>query len=337
MLLGNARPGDDWTVLLSERFERRGAYDVPSGAVDWDSLGPSYVPQGGRSCHPDAWDPEDALFVPMRDQRGLLLGIISVDEPVSGRRPTDDELDVLVSLVDHAALAARGGTRGGGVGAAPARARGAARRVVAHHRGAVELRDPAPGLHRASATPSTSATSARRSSTRRPAPSCRRRPPAGSSRSCSGVSPSPSRRSSRCSTRCSSGKAATSSPTSRRGRGSASERRGLPVAAQRPRAVGVEPALADRPAAGRPRRAARDHLGRQPVRPARAVGRPAAGAADLRQRRRRRARLGPPPRRAAVPRQPRPAHAPPQPARLRRRASRARSRGRSATAAPSAS
>jgi diguanylate cyclase (GGDEF)-like protein len=105
VLLGNARPGDDWTVLLSERFERRGAYDVPSGAVDWDSLGPSYVPQGGRSCHPDAWDPEDALFVPMRDQLGLLLGIISVDEPVSGRRPTDDEIDVLVSLVDHAALA----------------------------------------------------------------------------------------------------------------------------------------------------------------------------------------------------------------------------------------
>jgi diguanylate cyclase (GGDEF)-like protein len=104
-LLGNSRPGDDWTVLLSDRFERRGAYVVPSGSVDWDSLGPSYVPQGGRACHPDAWDPEDALFVPMRDQRGLLLGIISVDEPLSGRRATDDELEVLVSLADHAALA----------------------------------------------------------------------------------------------------------------------------------------------------------------------------------------------------------------------------------------
>ena len=105
VLLGNARPGDDWTVLLSERFERRGAYVVLSGTVDWDSLGPSYVPQGVRTNHPDAWDPEDALFVAMRDQQGELLGIISVDEPVSGRRPTDDELDVLVSLADHAALA----------------------------------------------------------------------------------------------------------------------------------------------------------------------------------------------------------------------------------------
>jgi diguanylate cyclase (GGDEF)-like protein len=104
-LLGDARPGEDWTVLLVDRFERRGAYVVPSGSVDWDSLGLSYVPKGGRSCHPEAWDPEDALFVPMRDQQGALLGIISADEPLNGRRPTDDDLDVLVSIADHAALA----------------------------------------------------------------------------------------------------------------------------------------------------------------------------------------------------------------------------------------
>jgi diguanylate cyclase (GGDEF)-like protein len=104
-LLGNARPGDDWSVLLSERFERHGAYVVPAGSVDWETLGPSYVPQGDPSTDPDAWDPEDALFVAMRDGQGNLLGIISVDEPVSGRRPSDDDLDVLVSLVDHAALA----------------------------------------------------------------------------------------------------------------------------------------------------------------------------------------------------------------------------------------
>jgi diguanylate cyclase (GGDEF)-like protein len=105
VLLGNARPLDDWTVLLAEQFECRGAYVVLAGAVDWGLLGPSYVPQGEQASGPDAWDPEDALFVPMRDQHGSLLGIISVDEPVSGRRPNDDELDVLVALVDHAALA----------------------------------------------------------------------------------------------------------------------------------------------------------------------------------------------------------------------------------------
>ena len=105
VLLGNARPLDDWTVLLSERFEHRGAYVVLAGTVDWGSLGPSYVPQADPAPGPDAWDPEDALFVPMRDQHGSLLGIVSVDEPLSRRRPTDDELDVLVALVDHGALA----------------------------------------------------------------------------------------------------------------------------------------------------------------------------------------------------------------------------------------
>jgi diguanylate cyclase (GGDEF)-like protein len=104
-LLGHSLPGDEWTPLLTDRFERRGAYVVLSGSVDWDRLGVSYLPEGGRSCHPAAWDPEDALFVPMRDHRGVLLGIISVDEPVSGQRPTDDGLDVLVSIADHAALA----------------------------------------------------------------------------------------------------------------------------------------------------------------------------------------------------------------------------------------
>jgi len=104
-LLGNTRDGAHLVVLLNERFERRGAYYVPKGSVDWDSLGPSYTPEGKRQAHPDAWDPEDALLVPMRDAAGNLLGTISVDEPVSGRVPSDEELDLLVALADHAALA----------------------------------------------------------------------------------------------------------------------------------------------------------------------------------------------------------------------------------------
>ena len=104
-LVGNTRDGAHLVVLLNERFERRGAYYIPKGAVDWDSLGPSYTPEGARQAHPDGWDPEDALLVPMRDAAGNLLGTISVDEPVSGRVPDDEELDLLVALVDHAALA----------------------------------------------------------------------------------------------------------------------------------------------------------------------------------------------------------------------------------------
>jgi diguanylate cyclase (GGDEF)-like protein len=104
-LLGNVREQSEWALLLADRFERRGAYVVPRGSVDWGRLGASYTPQGECRADPDAWDPEDALFVPMRDQDENLLGIMSVDEPESGRRPTDGELDVLVALADHTALA----------------------------------------------------------------------------------------------------------------------------------------------------------------------------------------------------------------------------------------
>ncbi len=104
-LVGRVRSGEDWEVLLADRFLRRGAYVVPSGAVNWSQMGASYIPPVERAKGPDAWDPEDALFVPLRHQAGHLLGIISVDEPASGLRPTDEELDVLVALADHAALA----------------------------------------------------------------------------------------------------------------------------------------------------------------------------------------------------------------------------------------
>ena len=45
-LLGNHREGSHLVVLMNERFERRGAYYVPTGSVDWDSLGPTYTPFG---------------------------------------------------------------------------------------------------------------------------------------------------------------------------------------------------------------------------------------------------------------------------------------------------
>ena len=39
--------------------------------------------------------------MPMRGSDGTLLGVVSVDEPESGLRPTDEELDVLVAFAEH--------------------------------------------------------------------------------------------------------------------------------------------------------------------------------------------------------------------------------------------
>ena len=107
-LVGKSSPRSTWAPLLDERFERRGAYFVAGGDFDWDGLGVhSYVPAIAPSEDPDAWTAEDALFVPLRDPKGLLIGVISVDEPVTGRRPSDDEVDALVAIASHAALALR--------------------------------------------------------------------------------------------------------------------------------------------------------------------------------------------------------------------------------------
>jgi FOG: GAF domain len=43
--------------------------------------------------------------VPLTRNDGHLLGILSVDEPVSGCVPSDEELEVLVALAEHVALA----------------------------------------------------------------------------------------------------------------------------------------------------------------------------------------------------------------------------------------
>src|ERR671929_49684 len=104
-LLGDARGLASWQPLLDERFLRRGAYLIPHELFDWAADVATFVPDIEPTDDPDAWHPEDALMVPMRHTAGHLLGILSVDEPRSGRKPTDEELDVLVAVAEHAALA----------------------------------------------------------------------------------------------------------------------------------------------------------------------------------------------------------------------------------------
>ena len=106
-LLGTTRPADAWTPLLAERFLRRGAYMIPHDEGDWAGL-PSHIPDLSISLDPDAWHPEDALIVPMRGADGTLLGVVSVDEPRSGLRPSDEEIDVLVAFAEHVIAAFEG-------------------------------------------------------------------------------------------------------------------------------------------------------------------------------------------------------------------------------------
>ena len=104
-LMGSRGGWSSWAGLLDERFKRGGVYFVPAGEYDWQSDMLSITPDIPISDDPNAWHPEDGLFVPLMSGDGTLLGILSVDEPVSGVRPSDAELEVLLALAEHVALA----------------------------------------------------------------------------------------------------------------------------------------------------------------------------------------------------------------------------------------
>jgi PAS domain S-box-containing protein len=112
-LLGQVQPPSEWEPLLDGRFLQRGAYFITAGEIDWDAVGgTTYTPDLAVTDDPTAWHPDDALFMPMRGPDGELLGILSVDEPLSGRRPSGDEIDVLVAVCEHAALAVQAAQEG---------------------------------------------------------------------------------------------------------------------------------------------------------------------------------------------------------------------------------
>src|SRR5919204_5702770 len=105
-LLGRERSWEEWAPLFDDRFERHGCFFLPWDQFDWSwDRTVSFVPDLEVVDAPDAWHPEDALFVPLRHSDGHLLGIMSVDEPFSGKRPSDDDLAVLAALAAHAAQA----------------------------------------------------------------------------------------------------------------------------------------------------------------------------------------------------------------------------------------
>ena len=110
VLLGRVHPASTLQPLLAERFERCGAYFIPEGAFESEPDISWYVsesPAGwaGTNHGESSWRVEDALVVPLIGTGGRRLGLISVDHPVSGRRPDDQQLEVLAVFSAHAALA----------------------------------------------------------------------------------------------------------------------------------------------------------------------------------------------------------------------------------------
>lgn len=106
LLTGTSSVWDDWSPLLDERFRHGGTYLVLDGELDWEAhSAPSYIPPVVALDSADGWSANDALFAVLSAADGSTLGILSVDEPCSGRRPTEAERELLDVVAAHAALA----------------------------------------------------------------------------------------------------------------------------------------------------------------------------------------------------------------------------------------
>jgi hypothetical protein len=95
---------DSWMQLLEGRFERLGAFFIPEGEGEWGDS-PMYDPPEDAGEGENRWRKGDALFAPMRCSHGSILGIVSVDEPRNGQRPTSRQILTLTSLCAQAGTA----------------------------------------------------------------------------------------------------------------------------------------------------------------------------------------------------------------------------------------
>lgn len=106
-LLGCTYERGFFEPVLTEQFDCEGAYVVTQGSYDWSAHHPGvrFVPEGDAAAPDERWHREDEIFVPFHSSSGELLGVFCVGEPVSGRRPTREELRTLVAVVDQAGIA----------------------------------------------------------------------------------------------------------------------------------------------------------------------------------------------------------------------------------------
>ena len=104
-LLGTKQGMTAWSTLLdaarpmgSLRFLNHEQAAAMSQMFSW-------IPDLEVSDDPGAWHPMDALFAPLQGADGSLLGVLSVDCPVDGRRPDSHQCELLELFAVQASLA----------------------------------------------------------------------------------------------------------------------------------------------------------------------------------------------------------------------------------------
>ena len=127
------------------RVRAQGAIWLPVGTSDWSDQIVHWTPATSAVPGPEGWHPDDMLLLPLRGQDGTILGAVSVNQPATGRRPTDEQIAYLMSVVDHAAIGVEQSLREAGTGSeASSELRLAAAMLLTE---ALDMRDRSTGQH----------------------------------------------------------------------------------------------------------------------------------------------------------------------------------------------
>ncbi|MDI6806178.1 MAG: GAF domain-containing protein, partial [Candidatus Bathyarchaeia archaeon] len=121
LLLKRKAPGHVWRERLGPKFERykigefyylpwsdpwirEYVHHVPPGTAPEVATTYAGVPSKLAPEEMVDWHPQDMLYAPLRTPQGRIVGILSMDDPVDGRKPTRESLIPLELFLHQAAI-----------------------------------------------------------------------------------------------------------------------------------------------------------------------------------------------------------------------------------------
>ena len=105
------QPLSRYERILTDEYQQGACYFFPfQKQDDWATGLHTYVVASGYAGPPaewreGEWHSDDMLLAPLRGTAGQLLGIISVDNPINGQRPSRSTLEALAIFANQASLA----------------------------------------------------------------------------------------------------------------------------------------------------------------------------------------------------------------------------------------
>ncbi|MBN2541523.1 response regulator [bacterium] len=90
-----------WKRIFSSKYKISRSYYIPHDSDLSDEI--QGLPSKRKADQFQGWDPQDLLFTPLKNKNGKILGVLSVDDPHDGLRPTENSLQILELFAKEAA------------------------------------------------------------------------------------------------------------------------------------------------------------------------------------------------------------------------------------------